>query len=76
MDTRSLNSLTVCWALPKPADQTETKVTQMLHAVHGKDRPCVATPAHARTHTHTHTPASFERSLSMPTLKTWVLVQP
>ena len=76
MDTRSPNSLTVCWALPKPTDQTQTKVTQTLHAVHGKDRPYVATPAHAHTHTLTYTPASFGRSLSMPTLKTWVLMQP
>ena len=59
MDTSSLNSLTVCWALPKPTDQTGTKITQMLHAVRRKRRPCVATPAHmhvcAHTHTHTHT---------------------
>ena len=56
-DTSSLNSLTVCWALPKPTDQTGTKITQMLHAVRRKHRPCVASPAHmhVRTHTHTHT---------------------
>ena len=63
MDTRSPNSLTVCWALPKPTDQTQTKVTQTLHAVHGKDRPYVATPAHAHTHTHTHSCQFWEKSL-------------